>query len=207
MIDQRRIDRMAGCACLGKAILIPVGLLFLGALLLAFVSGRSPICITPIEPRLTRATVGAVEEGIVRFHKVHHRLPVSLALLNGGGRVRVQGPWLEELLRLPSLDGGSTFLELQQAKAGLAGMVKTKEGWAVADAWGEICYLTLSGAADLPKDPESSAAKNAGITASVPSPNVGILVYSAGPDRDPATWDDNIRSAEIARQPLGKREQ
>lgn len=175
-------------------MLIPVGLLFLGALALAFFFGRSPICITPVEPRLTRATVERLEAGISRFQEVHRRLPFPSSLLDETGRVRTEGAWLGELLRLPSIDGQGIFLEFQHGKAGLAGLVETKEGWAVVDAWGESFYLVLSDAIGLPKASESPTTKDAETTESIMTHKPKVLVYSAGPDRDPSTWNDNIRS-------------
>lgn len=67
------------------------------------------------------------------------------------------------------------------------GLAPTDDGVALVDAWGEPLHLLLD--ADYSGDmlnPDPTAAKK--------TLNEGVLVFSAGPDKDPSTWEDNVSS-------------
>lgn len=176
---------MSGCVSLGKLILMPVGLLLVGALGLALF-GRFPICTFPVNVKLTRHTASALERGIDRFQQVRHQLPFPSAALDRSGRVRAAGAWLADLLRLDDVED----ISFPMAKEGRSGLVWASGGWTLTDAWGQPYYLVSSDAADLPEPGPAVIAKGS----ETPPQRPQVLVYSAGPDGDPATWDDNIQN-------------
>jgi hypothetical protein len=61
--------------------------------------------------------------------------------------------------------------------------------WVLRDRWGEAYYLMLDTNDDNKiANPDPAAAQTA------PEISESVLIYSAGPDRDPKTWQDNVCS-------------
>lgn len=61
------------------------------------------------------------------------------------------------------------------------------------DAYGEELYIvTMTAGKDQTKAADSSAFKN--------GPDQGVGVFSAGPDKDPSTWEDNLTSWETSQK-------
>ena len=78
--------------------------------------------------------------------------------------------------------------ELRRVTVGRNGGLKpTDAGLAVVDAWGEPFYVLLD--ADY-----SGEMENPDPTAERRRLAQGVLVFSAGPDKDPSTWEDNVTS-------------
>lgn len=67
------------------------------------------------------------------------------------------------------------------------GLKSTASGDAVVDAWGESLYIRLD--ADY-----SGEQENPDPTGEKRTLAQGVLVFSAGPDKDPSTWKDNVTS-------------
>ncbi len=78
--------------------------------------------------------------------------------------------------------------ELKQVeKGGANGLIADGEDVSVVDPWGEELYIMMDMDGDGKiENPDSGA----GTTTLYQD----ILVYSAGPDKDPQTWEDNIMS-------------
>lgn len=176
---------MSGCVSLGKLILMPVGLLLVGALGVALL-GRFPICTVPANVMLTSQTASALQRGIDRFQEFRDQLPLPSSGLNHSSRMRIEGAWLTELLRLYDAEN----MPLPMARKGRGGLVQASGGWTLTDAWGQPYYLMSSDAAGLPENDPAVIAK----VSETPHPKPKVLVYSAGPDGDPATWRDNIKN-------------
>lgn len=71
------------------------------------------------------------------------------------------------------------------AKSGDFGLKSTATGVSVVDPWGEELYVLVDAdySGDLANPDPAAAAKML---------YQGVLVYSAGPDKDPSTWKDNV---------------
>lgn len=67
------------------------------------------------------------------------------------------------------------------------GLMTSGEILTVVDPWGEQYYVMMD--ADYSGDID-----NPDTTSGTPKLYQGVLVYSAGEDKDPSTWEDNIRT-------------
>lgn len=110
--------------------------------------------------------------------------------------VRVRGRVLEALLG--SNPRGIKFADFREAKPGWPGLAMESGVQALHDYWG-TCYfmmLDLKSENRMP-NPElmADAVTPSKISAKAPKfLPVNTLLFSAGPDRDPNTWADNICS-------------
>lgn len=140
-----------------------------------------------------QATMKSVSTGITGFHKEYGHYPIQQSdsgAPNAGG-VPLQGAMLAALLgKNPELNPRHiVFYAPPQAKDGKAGLAQSEDlSYKMLDASGSAYFVAL----DLDGD---------GLTTN-PNPQDGslkqiaakVLVYSAGPDHNPATWDDNVVS-------------
>lgn len=76
------------------------------------------------------------------------------------------------------------FFEAPMSVDGKFGLMEVAGDWLLVDMWGELYYLVFDSNYD---GKISNPDGGADITKSV-------VVYSAGPDGDPKTWSDNIKS-------------
>lgn len=97
---------------------------------------------------------------------------------------------------------GIKFIDFNPAKDGRWGLTNLGKGnkptqdTALVDHWGERYYIIIESTDDgLIPNPEYQGGANASLWHK-PPPNIraSTLIYSAGPDHDPNTWDDNVRS-------------
>lgn len=113
--------------------------------------------------------------------------------------VRVRGNFLQALLGTTRDNPrGIIFAEFRTASPGISGLADEGEATALHDAWGTCYYLMAdtNGDSHIPNpehfpdaiiDPKLQRRSPAALPAS-------SLLFSAGPDRDPKTWADNITS-------------
>lgn len=114
----------------------------------------------------------------------YNRYPVS------DGETSAQdcaGPWLEALLgNEPKLNPRQiVFMDISNAKRNQAGLLNLGGAHALADAWGRTMHAMMDTNSDGkladPEHPGSVLAER-------------VLIWSAGPDGDFNTWNDNICS-------------
>lgn len=204
MNDERRLDRMAGCACLGK------GMLAAGAVAAAlFCLLHLNQCFFMTDSggvrRQVRATALDLRMALEHYKADYHRFPVpepsaphsDLALRSRGRMLPV--------LSGKDVDGLNPkqikFIDFPAAKDRKSGLWKDDAEWVLSDRWGEPFYIILDTNGDGKiANPEYAADRSDKEYAKLekhPSPTelpLGVIVYSAGKDRDPKTWHDNICS-------------
>jgi hypothetical protein len=91
------------------------------------------------------------------------------------------------------------FMGLPKAKERQSGLWREGEEWVLSDQWGEPFYIILdtNGDGKIANPLLEAEAAGAGRANGSPgSPPIEVLksalVYSAGKDRDPKTWNDNL---------------
>lgn len=203
MNDERRIDRMAGCACLGKFMLGLVAVALAVYCVLNLNRCFMTICYAPSgDQRMLRD----LKIAIAAYEVENNRFPI----LEPGS------PGLDVSIRsrgimLPILSGEKDavlnpktikFIDLPPAKDRKRGLWQDNTEWVLSDSWGEPFHIVF----DTSKDgkitnPEFGANQSDPKYAekrrrSPPPPTLPAkdIIYSSGPDRDPKTWHDNICS-------------
>jgi len=205
MTDERRIERMQGCACLGR-------------LMLGFVAVALAVyCVLNLDQCLYRTTGGLRISSDQKFIK-DLRVAITAYVLetnrfpmlkpdspNVDVSVRSRGQMLTILMgQKHSVLNPKTikFIDLPMAKDRKAGLWQEDAEWVLSDRWGEPYHLILDTNRDkLITNPEFGAdrsnPKYAEQCRQTPPPatlSAEVIIYSSGPDRDPKTWDDNICS-------------
>ena len=192
MTDERRIDRMAGCACFGK------GLLAVGAIALAvfflfhlnhcfYTTDRGGIHLQ------VRITVIDLKIALDAYKLDYNRFPLpATSATNLDTSLRSRGPMLTSLLGEET--GGFNpkqikYIMLPMAKNRKDGLWQDGAEWVLSDRWGEPYYIVL----DTSKDGRIA---NPEVRSDHPPAmlQAEVLIYSSGPDRDPKTWEDNMCS-------------
>lgn len=163
-------------------------------------------------PNRTQSTMHDLQAAISNFRAEYHHFPGSPVL--GASiptsdprdpTIRSEGIPLLSLLALDESNNSQQikFIDLPEAKKGKFGLVVTSgsdswppTGLELHDLWGEKYYLVL----DIDEDgkvPNPEAHADAAWLAKHRQPaflSTSVAIYSAGPDRDPKTWADNITS-------------
>ena len=192
MTDERRIDRMAGCACFGK------GLLAAGAIALAvfcllnlnhcfYTTDRGDVYIQ------VRVVVKDLKNALDAYKLDYNRFPLpATSATNLDLSLRSRGPMLTSLLGEET--GGFNpkqfkYIALPVARNRKDGLWQDGAEWVLSDRWGEPYYIVL----DTNKDgrianPEGGSENQPAML------QAEVLIYSSGPDRDPKTWHDNVCS-------------
>lgn len=205
MPDEHRIDRMAGCACLGKSIL---GMTAVALAFYCVLNLHQCFFMTCGGLRISRDQhmIKDLRVSITAFEIETNRFPILKPDPPGlDVSVRSRG------LMLPILSGQEDkalnpksikFIDLPPAKDRKYGLWQEGTEWVLSDSWGEPYYLVF----DTSKDgqitnPEFGADQTDPTYAAKcklnPPPATiqsSVLIYSSGPDRDPKTWNDNICS-------------
>tara|TARA_R110002049_G_scaffold72292_2_gene186505 strand:+ start:377 stop:871 length:495 start_codon:yes stop_codon:yes gene_type:complete len=158
--------------------------------------------IYPIERR-SRATVNDLQVALKSFQTEYARWPADLERLPSEMPVRLPSGVVETLLaetgRFSSEDNPRAFrfIELPLARQGKGGVIETVDGVLdLVDRWGSRYFVVV----DVDEDgkvanPEAAVSleKRGDKDAPAVLP-VSIVIFSAGPDREPETWTDNIAS-------------
>ncbi len=134
-----------------------------------------------------RTAMKGVEIAISGFKTEYSRLPTIKASAETFP-TRVRGHWLEDLFgpRTSANHRAISFFEPQDARNGKNGLEITINGLPqLKDPWGTIYWALF----DLNDDGK------------IKSPETGsdvidkrVLIWSAGPDGNHATWEDNVKS-------------
>lgn len=203
MSDERRIDRMAGCACLGKFMLGVVATALAVYCVLNLNRCSMTICYAPsIDQRMIRD----LRIAITAYEVDSNRFPILEPDSPGlDGSVRSRGVMLTIL-------GGQhhavlnpktiKFIDLPPARDRKRGLWQDGSEWVLSDSWSEPYYIVF----DTSKDgkitnPEFGSdqsdpkyAERCKLNPPLATIQSSVLIYSSGPDRDPKTWHDNICS-------------
>ncbi|GEP44931.1 hypothetical protein [Brevifollis gellanilyticus] len=138
-----------------------------------------------------------IQVSIGHYRTEYNRFPAEPTLGNADkAPIKLRGPVLEHLLG--SNPRHIKFVDVQPTKPNRSGLVMEEGVPAWHDRWG-TCYFLM---ADLDLD---NRIPNPAFMAGAVTPRrtlstspklipASTLVFSAGPDRDPNTWADNITS-------------
>lgn len=133
-----------------------------------------------------------MREAVQKYKEVKTTLPGTLG--KETEYAETKGPFLAAILEKvePNNPDSHVYFEMPaefQPKEE-APFQNTKGEWELLDAWGHPyrLHLDLNGDGKIPHP-----AKDTGTPAPVLIPP-GFVIYSAGPDGDYSTWDDNVRS-------------
>jgi hypothetical protein len=202
MTDERRNDRMDGCSCLGKCIL-GAGAVVMGLLWLMNMHQSS---FPPASGHLNLSVKNVIAElrkALLCYEADFHGFPIQE---NGKAtediETRSRGILLQVLLgeNISMLNPREIrYAEFPTAKEPKRGLWQDGEEWVLSDPWGEPYYIVLdTNKDDQVPNPEFGASasdpKQAEFDRKYPHPEklpLTVAIYSAGPDRDPKTWEDN----------------
>jgi len=199
MNNGRRIDRMLGCACLGKGILSGVSIIVLGFACL-FIMRDCMMWAPKGDGGILRAKVVIrdIKISIESFKIEYDVYPISVTNADDN-HLRSRGSLIDELclsdnakLNLKRIK----FIDPPMARGCNHGL------WQDGSEWGEPYHIILDTNEDKQiTNPEFGAdqsdPKYAAKCRYIPPPPTlpaEVIIYSSGPDRDPKTWHDNICS-------------
>lgn len=152
--------------------------------------------------RRTRLTSKDLQASLLSYKTEYHHFPLSdTSASKSDLALRSRGPLLEALIN--DADGLNSkkikFINLPMANDSKDGLWKDDAEWVLSDRWGEPFYIVLDTNGDGKianpeygadrSDPEYAKLETYPPPAELP---LGVIVYSAGKDRDPKTWRDNI---------------
>lgn len=183
--QESQINRMAGCARLGKWM---VFLLLLGAAGFYFVPNK---VMAPTPEMRSKSTMEDFSVALRTYRTEYNRFPISVLASGKDAELRSRGNVLTALTgQGDKLNPRKIkFVDLPAAKGQKQGLYQDQGEWLLVDPWGEMYYLALDTDVDnRVANPDPTDAK---VT---PFLGGGTLIYSAGPDRDPTTWGDNVCS-------------
>ncbi|MBK8091099.1 MAG: hypothetical protein IPK32_03630 [Verrucomicrobiaceae bacterium] len=188
---ERRIARMTGCACLGKSILALLTAILLVWLLLNF---RPFMYLDRHRDHLLIKTLDVMKgfrNGLQCFELEYGYLPPSSARGAPDLKTTSRGAILSSLMgQNPLLNPkGIVFSEFPVARNQRDGIWQESQEWVLSDRWGHEYHILL----DIDQDGKIA---NPDTTTAPKNPflPIDIAIFSAGPDGDPATWEDNIKS-------------
>lgn len=192
MTDERRIDRMAGCAHLGKGML---SLGIVAVAVLCFLNLNRCFFITDRGSNYLRVrqTVKDLKIVLELYKLDYNRFPLpATSTTDLDVSLRSRGPMLQALC------GGDVgglnpkkirYMEPQMARNHKNGLWQDGEEWVLSDLWGEPYYIILDTNNDgRVANPEGGSENQPAML------QAEVLTYSSGPDRDPKTWEDNVCS-------------
>lgn len=206
MSDEQRIDRMAGCACLGK-IMLAMGVLAL--ILFCLFNLRHCIVSSDSWPDdkhfQTKRLLKDLGAAIHYYEMDFNRLPTPQSGPHDQDlSVRTRGPFLTMLIGKEGMPENFQikFIDPPLAKNHIFGLWRDGSERVLSDFWSEPYYIVLDANGDGKiANPEFGAdqsnTKYATKCKTNPPPATlesTALIYSSGPDRDPKTWNDNICS-------------
>ncbi len=203
MTDERRIDRMAGCSCMGKSMLAAVAVVLAAYGLL----NLSQCYFMTDHPTsgwtvFTKRTMRDIKSSFESFKIEYASLPVPSTSKVDDAHLRTRGQMIVELCSLEDAKLNFKkikFIDLPMVRNRMRGLWQEDSEWVLSDPWGEPYYIILDTNEDnMTANPEFSAdqsdPKYAAKYRQIPTLPVTVLIYSSGPDRDSKTWHDNICS-------------
>jgi hypothetical protein len=205
MTDDRRTNRMVGCACLGKGMLAS-GAVVLAALCLLNLSQ----CFFSDRPRngdhlRSKAMINGIRDALSSYEAEYHAFPILTGKNDIDTQFRSRGSLITELFPLEVSEMNFKkihFIDLPMARNRKFGLWQDGSEWVISDVWGEPFHIILdTNENNVITNPEFGADQsnpdyaknyqNYPPSATLPAT---VIIYSSGPDRDPKTWHDNICS-------------
>jgi hypothetical protein len=185
----QRIERMAGCARIGRSGLVLFALSLLLGLLLTpnrcTSDGPGHVNLDVLQ------TIVALREAVQSYLVEYEHYPVGQGQTSNGDLQTTSRGLLLSLLMGMNSEGLNkkkiVFCEFKMARKQRAGIWQDGNEWVLCDFWGRAYEMILDTDSDgsvLNPDPNSPRRIL----------NHPIAIFSAGPDGDPATWADNIKS-------------
>lgn len=182
---------MTGCACLGKGILALLTTILVVWLLLNL---RHCFILDKGHGRRLLETVNVMKEsrnGLQNYEIEYGHFPTSSTRGDPDLKTTSRGAILSALIgQNPLLNPkGIVFCEFSVARNQRDGIWQESGDWVLSDRWGHEYHILLDSNQDgkIANPDTSEAPKN-------PFLPIDIAIFSAGPDGDPATWEDNIKS-------------
>jgi hypothetical protein len=142
----------------------------------------------------TLVVMHSVTAAISQYFNEYNSFPGSPAAEPRDVELRSQGPILAALFG--NNERKIKFVDLPLAREGKFGVIETPDGRTLVDMWGEPYFILLDCDFDnLLANPEIGADAKYLKKNQPPARLTNMaLMYSAGPDRDPKTWQDNVRT-------------
>lgn len=187
--SETQINRMAGCARMGKWMILLLLLAATAFYLFSYLPNH--IMVTPPEVR-SKSTTEDLTVALGHYRAEYNQFPLPAPIdeikdvsLRSRGRIFAILLAQDNELNPRKLK----FVDLPLTKERKNGLHEDQGEWVLLDSWGEMYYLVMDTNADNRIDnPEPEGPKAPAFL------NASIIVYSSGPDRDPKTWEDNVCS-------------
>lgn len=189
--SETQINRMAGCARLGKWMLYALVAVIV---LLLMYGGCAKMIMRSKNGRENRvkSTMKDLTIATGHFRTEYNRFPLPAPIDETKDTfLRSEGTMFAALLgQDDKLNPRKIkFVDLPLAKDQKNGLSQETGEWVLVDRWGEMYYLGMDTNGDNRIDnPEPEGLKAPAFL------NTSMMVYSSGPDRDPKTWEDNVCS-------------
>ncbi|MEN3942972.1 hypothetical protein WJU23_16865 [Prosthecobacter sp. SYSU 5D2] len=136
-----------------------------------------------------------VQVALGHFRIEYGSFPISGPYKGKDVELRSEGPLLAALIGEDSTVNIRMirFLDPSPARDGRQSFIKEDGQWRMVDPWGEMYYMALD--VNMDNRIANPEAKPGNLSDKIPAAvNASVIIYSAGPDRDPKTWEDNVRS-------------
>jgi hypothetical protein len=143
----------------------------------------------------TKAAMKDVWIALGHFRTEYASFPVNGPYTRKDVELRSEGPLLAAILADdPQWNPrGIKFLDMPMARDGKFGLLQESGQWQMVDPWGEKYYMALD--VNMDHQIANPEAKPGNLSERIPAAvNASVIMYSSGPDRDPKTWEDNVRS-------------
>ncbi|MCB1278837.1 hypothetical protein [Prosthecobacter sp.] len=165
-----------------------------------------------LRPTQVQDVIKDLHMAIISFQVDWNRYPILTSALSGEDiSMRSRGPMLpmligdetKPLIPLPSSSPKDIrYIDLPKAHDHKFGTWQDGGEWVLSDPWGEPYFIVLDTNNDNQvANPEFGAdqshpdyAKRCQANPPPQTLSLEVIIYSAGPDRDPKTWHDNICS-------------
>lgn len=205
MADAQRTHRKEGCACLGQCLLV-AGAAVLGVFWLMHMHQSScPSASDSLRLRV-KGVIADLRTALLCYEADFHSFPIQENGKSAEDAVtRSRGILLQVLQgeNISMLNPSEVkYSEFPTAKEHQLGLWQEGTERVLSDPWGEPFYIILdTNKDDQVPNPEFGAStsdpKQAEFDRKYPPPEklpLTMAIYSAGPDRDPKTWKDNVCS-------------
>lgn len=177
-------------------IKVVIAILCLAVLLaLVFWTADKVIMGPRVSSLKVKAAMVDVQVALGHFRSEYGTFPLSGPYAGKDVELRSEGPLLAALIAEDSKVNirQIQFLDPTPAKKWQPGLTKDAGQWRMVDPWGEMYYLVLD--VNMDNRIANPEAKPGNLSATIPETiNSSVILYSSGPDRDPTTWEDNVRS-------------
>lgn len=142
----------------------------------------------------TRNTMKDVQTSMVNFQTEYNRLPLPDEAMKKGDVIRMlsRGSWISELMGREHVINHKKikYLDISEAREKKRGVYVENGELVLVDNWGNPYQVILNLGRDAIPNPEAEAGGKGDRVPKMLSD--WSFLYSAGPDGNPDTWEDNI---------------